>query len=485
MMKASVAKLVSSCLCLLLSSTVGHAQGEQRLVRVRYPQDPWAVTLNLPGFEIGINGTKPDGRRYLFATNKTTGINVSLMLERGEPAATLDGCRKLMERIAQQSGLVDVRISENETSVQVEYTIEIARGPSIQQKFLRVCTPKAARYVDLNLSKVQFRPEDGRQFQRVIQDMRIDENPPLGSFEYWYEGSGIYRAGNLKGSIKPYLQALELEKRDRQLDQTFWRVLVDNLGMAYGITGNVAKAREVFEYGLSQDPTYPLFHYNLACAHAEMKDKKTALKYLRQAFALKHNVIPTERMPDPRTDDSFKRFMRDKEFREEMDSLAGYLDTITLQVPNRPWRFAIDLPGFRVYQQSETKPGGSMIQARHEKDGIHATIFLNPIQFRGETRECDKGWDELLTSDSNSVHDVKRSETESQKRLEYSHTTVTPGMSYRSMRMARSCLVHEGYYASVDLWKPQAHEADKEKMSKILDSARFEPLPQSTANPQP
>jgi len=32
------------------------------------------------------------------------------------------------------------------------------------------------------------------------------------------------------------------------MSQNYWRVLVDNLGMAYGMTLN---------YGVSQDPSYP------------------------------------------------------------------------------------------------------------------------------------------------------------------------------------------------------------------------------------
>ena len=120
----------------------------------------------------------------------------------------------------------------------------------------------------------------------------------------------------LKRAIGPYQQALDLEKQDPKLSKTFWRVLVDNLGMAYGITGDLDNAQSVFEYGLSVDPTYPLFHYNLACTWAERDDMGKAMDYLEKAFSFKNNVIPGEKMPDPRKDDSFKRFMKNKKFRE-------------------------------------------------------------------------------------------------------------------------------------------------------------------------
>ncbi len=82
------------------------------------------------------------------------------------------------------------------------------------------------------------------------------------------------------------------------------------------------RAKATFEYGLSQDSTYPSFHYNMACAYAEMNDMNKAMAYLRTAFQYKENVIPGEKMPDPRKDPSFQRFMSNEEFRKLVDSLA-------------------------------------------------------------------------------------------------------------------------------------------------------------------
>ena len=70
--------------------------------------------------------------------------------------------------------------------------------------------------------------------------------------------------------------------------------LIDNLGMAYGISGDLEKAKETFEYGVSKDPAYPLFHYNLACTYAEMDDATQAGSYLRKAFEYKSNLLPAK-----------------------------------------------------------------------------------------------------------------------------------------------------------------------------------------------
>jgi tetratricopeptide (TPR) repeat protein len=131
---------------------------------------------------------------------------------------------------------------------------------------------------------------------------------------YLQEGSAAYLKHDFANAIGPYAKALELEKKQQTLDPTFWRVLIDNLGMAYGITGNLPKAKETFEYGLSRDKVYPMFYYNLACTYTEMNDVDGAIANLKLAYEHKDNVIAGERLPDPAEDDSFQRFLKNDRF---------------------------------------------------------------------------------------------------------------------------------------------------------------------------
>ncbi|MFN2499338.1 MAG: tetratricopeptide repeat protein [Pyrinomonadaceae bacterium] len=137
------------------------------------------------------------------------------------------------------------------------------------------------------------------------------------------EGSSYYIKHDFEKAIGPYQKALELEKEKRTLDKTIWKVLVDNLGMAYGITGDLDKAKETFEYGISKDPDYPLFYYNLACTYGEKKDMDKAIEYLKLAFDRRENMIPGERMPNPATDSSFKHFMRNERFKAALEELRS------------------------------------------------------------------------------------------------------------------------------------------------------------------
>jgi tetratricopeptide (TPR) repeat protein len=92
------------------------------------------------------------------------------------------------------------------------------------------------------------------------------------------------------------------------------RVVTDQAGMAYGIAGQIAEARAILGRGIAQDPDYPMYYYNLACADAGEKKLPDARLHLQQAFARKANLNPGETMPDPTKDDSFLPFRDDKGF---------------------------------------------------------------------------------------------------------------------------------------------------------------------------
>ena len=141
------------------------------------------------------------------------------------------------------------------------------------------------------------------------------------AMEYLEEGSAYYLKHDFKKAIPPYQRAFDLEKEHATLDKTLWKVLVDNLGMSYGITGNLKKAKEIFEYGISKVPDYPMFYYNMACTYGEMKDMDKAIEYLRLAFARRENMIEGEHIPDPASDSSFERFMKEQRFLDALKEI--------------------------------------------------------------------------------------------------------------------------------------------------------------------
>src|SRR5271157_5823933 len=147
---------------------------------------------------------------------------------------------------------------------------------------------------------------DDADLRKVFASYHLDSNyvPQFGdSFLY---AQILYQHRMYKAAAPIFEQALSQLKDDGgPKTGTMRRVTTDQAGMAYGMSGDNAKARAIFEAAIAKDPDYPLYYYNLACADAEEKKLADARAHLQQAFARKANVIPGETMPDPTKDDSF------------------------------------------------------------------------------------------------------------------------------------------------------------------------------------
>jgi hypothetical protein len=96
--------------------------------------------------------------------------------------------------------------------------------------------------------------------------------------------------------------------------KTARRVITDQAGMSYGMSGDIGRARAIFEKAIALDSDYPMYYYNLACADAEEKKLGQARLHLQAAFARKANMISGEPMPIPTKDDSFLPYREDKDF---------------------------------------------------------------------------------------------------------------------------------------------------------------------------
>jgi hypothetical protein len=321
-----------------IAGTAGaQAEASTRTV-VAFPNGQGGVSLELPGFQPDTNETKADGRRYFKASHPETGVIVSVTLERGPRPASRDGCVAHLAKLKVGPFVVrghDITFESSAPTPRLEYTIAETQGIQVEQKNVRTCLSQGNLYADIHLSKVLYTPADQPLFEAVLNTLHTLQSPvpsagqPTSanrpsSLDLFRKGSAYYLRRQYTESIPFYQQAVNLEKAAPQLEKSVWRVLVDNLGMAYGMTGHLTEAKETFDYGLSIDPEYGMFHYNLACTYAEMGSREEAKQSLALAFRDRHNHNPGEAgLPDPRRDSSFQRLMREPDFRAFVEQLMG------------------------------------------------------------------------------------------------------------------------------------------------------------------
>ncbi|MEK6803876.1 MAG: tetratricopeptide repeat protein [Nitrospirota bacterium] len=295
-----------------------------QLATIALVEQPWAVTLDITGYRIQVDGLKPDGRRYFLATNNAASIHLSVTLEAVSGQATEQGCLAHLERIARTSPEQppqDITRYEIRQVPVLEYLLPETKGTPVDQLHLFACVRKDNVYTDIHVAKTGFTTGDDSRLREVLQSLAIIPAPLAGSLDHFRAGSVPYLQRQFRQAISHYEQAIALERTNPTLDRALWRLLVHNLAVAYGMTGDLARAKTTLDYGLSQDPANPLFHYDLARTYAGMNDRERAMQSLHAAFHNDRQRDAGDRIPDPRQDVSFKRFMLDPAFKELAESL--------------------------------------------------------------------------------------------------------------------------------------------------------------------
>lgn len=165
--------------------------------------------------------------------------------------------------------------------------------------------------------------QDGNYIAAERDFREIAERDPSNFYAQFYLGQSLFEEHKFADAVGPFEKARALELGGKKLTLEQHRILVDQLVIAYGISADLKKVHTLLDEAIRQDPDYPLNYYNLACAYAEEGDKTKMLASLSTAFQQKDNVLKGEKMPDPRSDDSFQKYVHDDDFLKLMKQI-GY-----------------------------------------------------------------------------------------------------------------------------------------------------------------
>jgi hypothetical protein len=263
------------------------------------------------GREIGIRGRDESGRitflGFLFLVPDQAPLSSAKCRDgtldpekKSNPALKIVGTTE-----STQSGTLPVSI--------VTYTAPGAGGKTVYTVRGFVATGDICGDLEF-YSNAPLAPEDG-DVKKILATYGLDENYIPKFSDVLLYAQMLYRARMYKAAAPVFEMALaKVGENPGPSAKTMRRVATDQAGMSYGMSGDVAKARAIFEKASAEDPEYPMYYYNLACADAEEKNLAGARSNLQKAFDRKANIIPGENMPDPTTDDSFLPYRNNKEF---------------------------------------------------------------------------------------------------------------------------------------------------------------------------
>ena len=321
-----------------LCLTVG-LQSQQTLGVTRITVPGSAGALELAATQDFQQRVRPDGKETQARdSNPSTGLFMTAFLQRVDFTPSATECRKQWwgtTKEPPQMHRENIKLTESGNMARVDYDVPVAQGIKVDQHSVHVYMGGGSECAEIHLSVVQYTPAKDAVFNSFLKSVRFVADapassattssaagpPPAGSAaEQFAKASRFYLEHNYKMAALYYQRALDMEKQTPTLSDSYFKVLVDNLGMSYGIDGDLAKAKSTFEYGISKRPDYPMFYYNLACTYGEMNQMQPAIAQLREAYRYKANMIPGETLPDPMTDDSFRNFTNDKTF---INAVAG------------------------------------------------------------------------------------------------------------------------------------------------------------------
>jgi tetratricopeptide (TPR) repeat protein len=301
------------------------------------------------------------------------------------------------------------------------------------------------------------------------------------SNQHLQDGLVAYSRHDYKKAIPALKAALEDLKDEPGFElSTPWRVVVDSLGMAYGISGDLRNAKTIFDYGVSKDPTYPMFHYNLACTFAEMRDRDRAIAELKEAFKFKSNANPAEPMPNPATDDSFTRFLKDKTFLAALDEIQKadrmFPDRLDFSISRAPWALTVPAEGFRVSQNRRSSDGKeAYFLFSNEKTGITASIYIEPAVKCTDSPSCRDFVRRAQLAQTQGAENVSSAEIGTTSVFEYFLPSFQ-GIPVRQHNMFAE-FVQDGVWVDLHISKAAYTEGDRPLFEGLVRSVTFEKKP--------
>jgi len=285
------------------------------------------------GFKIIQSSAKPNGReiglRGQDSSGRLTFLGFLFMFPEQAPL-TSEKCREgvLGPALKSNPGMKILSSSEiakpgNLPVAWANYTAKARNGSPVYSVRSFVASGDVCGDLEF-YSNSPISAEDA-DLKRILQSYQLDESYVPRFSDIFVYAQLLYKAEAYSTAAPMFEAALaRLKEEPTAATRDGRRVLIDQAGMAYGMAGEIAKARSLFEKAIVDDPGYPLYYYNLACADAEEKRLSDARRHLQQAFDRKSNIMSGETMPDPTKDDSFLPFRDDKDFWSFLQQLQAH-----------------------------------------------------------------------------------------------------------------------------------------------------------------
>ncbi len=188
------AKIIFSLiLCALFSFPDAHSEEvSKQTLCLTFPHLSWSLEIEAPNFVLKVKdyNSAGTGTRF-FATNEKTGVVMSAYLEKAAKEGDAKECRTYYWDRAKESPWKkdDLKMRESGDIALLEYLVKEIEGRELNQKNLNAYLSKDGYWIDIHLSKVDFKPGEKSLFKDILKNVRLKNKsaiPDIKTIRHYY-----------------------------------------------------------------------------------------------------------------------------------------------------------------------------------------------------------------------------------------------------------------------------------------------------------
>ena len=357
----TLAATIGIALLLLTLSVQGFAQQDdsQAIYRVSLPNKTWALDIPASILKTDLQNVQPnklpfwiptlsenlsdDGREYSLLLFHRFGDknhpNLATLTVRLKPAQAPGGASELRGFVLKTLS-TKAEVKQNSIKTWEHNQIPVARysgkrdfdggniytGPIPRTEFgprsLEGYFVKDDIWIIVTFTASPFEAEEENLFYSLLDAAKfVDTSAPSSSLDYYHRGRVLFLAKDYARAVEALNTAFTLEQSERKLNLESWRDLIRKLADSNGLLVNRARAKEVLEYGIQEDPTNYSFHMGLARLNAAQGEVDNTLASLEKAFFYMKQATPKVWLPDLKYDQAFARYLKIERFRKAVEAM--------------------------------------------------------------------------------------------------------------------------------------------------------------------
>ncbi len=171
-------KKLSVAIYVLFLCQVGVAAGRFQEKRLEFavPGSPWTLTLPAQDFHLAEKKMRSDGRgAYFHLVDEIQNINLSMFIEPVKDCKDSKSCRDMIWKLGnpEWANAQNVVQSEIGDISVLELMVPSYQGVDIRQQNVYAEFVVDGFWVDMHLSKILYKPEEHKLFERIIESVRF------------------------------------------------------------------------------------------------------------------------------------------------------------------------------------------------------------------------------------------------------------------------------------------------------------------------